>query len=265
MSRRLRTVLCGVALLVIAAAASALLITRAAPEKGVVLQSTAQVRAGKRGPRNLFLQPEALRVARQLGKRFSATSVTTSLVSGTLTISGAEQPLTITRRQTETGEQVDLLIGSRALTWNGQEGTKAVDSPAGYAERLLVERLTLDSPDEFVLAQLRGASYFTIARNVRPAGANDGYAGPVWDLVRVTEPPEKDEARPLSSWRIYYLNVKTNLPDRVEYELNGQPITVEFLEWTKQGEETWPSQVKWSSNGQTLMELRANSVSLNQQ
>jgi hypothetical protein len=265
MSRRSRTVLCCVALLVIAAAASAFLVTRAAPEKSVTLQTTAQLRAGKRGPRNMFLQPEALRVARQLGKRFSATSKETSVVAGILTISGAEQPLTMTRRQTDTGEQLELLIGSRALTWNAQDGTKAVDSPVGATERLLAERLTLDSPDNFVLAQLRGASYFTIARNVRPAGANDGYAGPLWDLVRVAEPPEKDEARSFSPWRIYYLNVQSNLPDRVEYELNGQPITVEFLEWTKQGEETSPSHVRWSTGGQTLMEFRVTSISLNQQ
>jgi hypothetical protein len=248
-----------------AAAASAFLITRAASETSVTLQSTTQVRAGKRGLRNLFLQPEALRVARQLGKRFSATSKETSVVAGNLTISGAEQPLTITRRQTETGEQVDLLIGTRTVTWKDQEGTKAGDGVVGDTERLLLERLTLDSPDQFVLAQLRGASYFTIARNVRPTDANDGYAGPLWDLVRVAEPPQKEEVRPLSPWRIYYLNVQTSLPDRVEYELNGRPITVEFLQWTKEGEEKSASHVKWSSSGQTLMEFRVTSVSYNQQ
>lgn len=265
MSRRSRTVLCCVALLVIATVASAFLITRAAPGKGGTLQSAAQPRAVRRGPRNLSLQPEALRVARQLGKRFSATSKETSVVAGTLMLAGATQPLTITRQQTDTGEQIELLIGSRALSWNAQEGTKAANGLIGDAERLLAERLTLDSPDQFVLAQLRGASYFTIAQNVRPAAANDGYSGPLWDLVRVAEPPEKDEARPLSQWRIYYLNTATNLPDRVEYELNGQPMTVEFLEWTKQDEEALPSHVRWSSNGQTLMEFRATSISLNQQ
>ena len=220
MSRKSRTVLCCVVLLVIAVAGSAFLITRAAPERGVTVQSAAQARAGKR-LRNLFLQPEALRVARQLGKRFSATSRMTSVIAGTVSISGAEQPLSIRRQQTETGEQLELLIGGRTLTWSEQDGTKAVSSPVGDAERLLAERLALDSPDQFVLAQLRGASYFTAARNVRPADAKDGYAGPLWDLVRVAEPPEKDEARPLKSWRIYYLNTQTSLPDRVEYELNG--------------------------------------------
>ena len=115
-----------------------------------------------------------------------------------------------------------------------------------------------------MLAQLRGATYFTIVRNLRPTDTNDGYAGPLWTLVRVNE-PQAAAARPLSPWRIYYLNVQTGLPDRVEYELNSQPVTVEFVEWIKQGEETNPSVVKWSSNGQPLMELRITNVSLNQQ
>ena len=265
MSRKSRTVLCCIALLVIAAAASAFLITRAAPERSVALQSSVQLRAGKRGPRNVFLQPEALRVARQLGKRFSATNRGTSVLAGTLTISGVDQPLTMTRRQTETGEQIALLVGGRALTWSEQEGAKAVSDPIRDPERLLTERLTLDSPDQFVLAQLRGASYFTVARNLRPAGATDGYTGPLWDVVRVAEPPGKEDVRPLSPWRIYYLNVQTSLPERIEYELNGQPITVEFMEWTTAGDEQSPAYVKWSSNGQRLMEFRVSSVSHTQQ
>ena len=264
MSRKSRTVHCCLVLLGITAAANALLSTRAAPER-VTLESTAQERTGKRGSRNLSLQPEALRVARQLGQRFRATSRETSVTAGTLTVSGSAQALMLTRRQTATGEQVELLVGSRKLTWSEQEGTKAATGLVGDTERLLVERVTLDSPDQFVLAQLRGASYFTIALNVRPTDANDSYSGPLWDLVRVTEPQEKENVRPLSSWRIYYVNVQTSLPDRLEYKFNGQPITVEFLEWTKEGEERTPSYVKWSSNGQTLMEVRLTSVSHNQQ
>ena len=265
MSRRSKTVLCCCALLAIAAIASAFLIARAAPERSLPIQSTTQVPAGNRGPRNLFLQPEALRVARQLGKRFSASTSETLVVAGTLTSSAAEQPLSITRRQTNIGEQVDLLVGSSTLTWSDQEGTKAVAGVASDEERLLVERLTLDSPDQFVLAQLRGASYFTVARNIRPTDAKDGYTGALWDIVRVVEPQEKENGRLSSPWRIYYLNVETSLPDRIEYELNGQPITVDFLAWTKEGEEKTPAHVRWSSNGKALLELRVINVSYTQQ
>lgn len=114
-----------------------------------------------------------------------------------------------------------------------------------------------------MLAQLRGASYFTIARNVRPAGAQDGYAGPLWNLVRVDEPQQDESLRPRSTWRIYYLNAETELPERVEYQLHGQQIGAEFLEWTEQQGEKTPSYVRWTSNGQPLMEYRTATVSHN--
>jgi hypothetical protein len=47
----------------------------------------------------------------------------------------------------------------------------------------------------------------------------------------VDEPQTDESRRPLSTWRIYYLNVATGLPDRVEYQLNGQEIKAEFLAW----------------------------------
>jgi hypothetical protein len=177
---------------------------------------------------------------------------------------GTQQAITFTRRQTESGETVELSLTNRALMWNADEGTKTNAGTPTANERLLLERLLLDSPDNFVLAQLRGASYFTIARNVRPADAIEGYDGPLWNLVRVDEPQVEEKMRPLSTWRIYYLNVQSGLPDRVEYQLDGKEIRAEFLEWTEaQGEKT-PSRIRWSSDGQTIMEYHATSVSLNQ-
>ena len=152
---------------------------------------------------------------------------------------------------------------SRAIALQLQLGgigkDRDVASPA--TERL--ERLLLDSPDNFVLAQLRGASYFTVARNVRPADAIDGYNGPLWNLVRVDEPQVDENRRALSTWRIYYINVQTGLPDRVEYQLNGKEIRAEFLDWTDQQGDKTPSYVRWTSDGQIVMEYRATTVSHN--
>lgn len=258
-------VLCLVCLVVIVCITSAFLITRASVQTTAPTQDPAPVAASiNRGPRNLFLQPEALRVSRQLGKRFAPASRAATVSTGTLKMAGSEQPLSITRQQTPTGEAVELVLRDRRLNWNEREGTNSSSSSLTDAERLLVERLTLDSPDQFVLAQLRGASYFTVARNVRPAEAVDGYAGPLWNLVRVDERQQEERLRPQSSWRIYYLNVQTGLPDRIEYQLNGQEIKVEFLEWTEQQGEKTPSLVRWASNGQPIMEYRAAAVSHNQ-
>lgn len=266
MSRRSRTALFGLVFLVITGTASAFFISRALPEPPTT-QITAQVITPanrQKGWRNVLLQPEALQVGRRLGKRFGPFSHATSVVSGSLTSDGSEQPLHITRRQTDTGEQIDVVAGGRRLTWSEEEGTKTASGAPADTERLLVERLALDSPNAFVLAQLRGASYLTIARNVRPADAADGYTGPLWNMVRVDEPQQNEAARPLSPWRVYYINVQTGLPDRVEYQLRGKPITAEFFEWIEQREEKTPARVRWSSNGQTLMEFRVTGVSHNQ-
>ena len=265
MSRKVMAVLSGAALIGIAAyAINAFLITRAAPHAASLnTQEPVQQRAN-RGGRNVSLQPEALRVSRRLGKRFARSSHAITTTFGSLTLAGNQQPLTLVRRQTESGEDVELALEGRGLTWTDKDGIKAGSGVVTDMERLLVERLLLDSPDQFVLAQLRGASYFTVARNVRPTDANDGYKGALWDLVRVDEPQTEEKLRAFSAWRIYYINVQTGLPDRVEYQLNGQEIKAEFLAWSEtQGERT-PSRVRWSSGGQTVMEYQVTNVSHDQ-
>ena len=263
MSRTPRNLVLCLVCLAAVSVTSAFLITRAANKNTANTQNVAAAATPARGPRNLFLQPEALRVSRRLGKRFGPSSRAASIVTGTLTIGGNAQPVSMTRTQTPTGETVELGLSDRRLSWNEREGTRS-NATLSYVERLLVERLTLDSPDQFVLAQLRGASYFTVARMVRPAEAVDGYAGPLWNLVRVDERQQDESLRPQSTWRIYYLNVQTELPDRVEYQLNGQEIKVEFLEWSEQQGEKTPSHVRWTSNSQPVMEYRATTVSHNQ-
>jgi hypothetical protein len=186
-------------------------------------------------------------------------------MAGSLTIAGSQRPVIIIRRQTETGETVELLLGGRNLTWGEREGIKPGADPPTDTERLLFERLIFDSPDQFVLAQLRRASYFTVARNVRPTDAADDYQGPLWNLVRVDEPQEtEDPGRPLSTWRIYYVNAQTGLPDRIEYQVNGQDTRADFVEWTEQFGEKTPSHVRWSRDGQVVMEFHATSVSHSQ-
>ena len=264
MSRKVVTgLLCTGLIGLVACAVNAFLITSASPASSSPdIQQT--VKRASRGGRNLSLQPEALRVSRQLGTRFQRSSRAVVTSAGTLTLAGDQQPLTLIRRQTESGEDVELTLGSRRLTWSDKEGTKGGSSSVTDTERLLVEWLTLDSPEQFVLAQLRGASYFTVARNVRPTDAQDGYTGALWNVIRLDEPQTEENMRPLSTWRIYYINVATGLPDRVEYQLNGQEIRAEFLEWSEaQGEKT-PSHIRWTGGDRTVMEYRLKNVSHNQ-
>ena len=208
------------------------------------------------------MQPEAVRVARRLGKRFNPSSRTASVLTGTLTIDGSAQAVTITRSQSDKGESVDLLVGSRALTWRAEEGARATSSTLTDTERQLVKRLVYDSSDYFVLAQLRGATYYTVMRNLRPDNAPDNYDGPLWTVVRVEEPPSDDpNTQPVSRWRLFYLNSSTGLIDKIASEGQGQPIEVNFFDWTERSGEKFPATMTWTSNGQIVMTLNLANLS----
>lgn len=257
MSRRSITLVLFVASVAVAAGRlSAFLSTRAASTSASRSTSPLAQSRNSRAARNIFQQAEALHVSRRLGKRFdpSSRAITTSVAD--LTLGRVHYALTLVRRQTEIGEDVELQLGDRDLTWNGRQGTAAVSGVPTDTERLLMERLVLDSPDQFVLAQLRGASYSVVTRNMRPPDASDGYTGPLWNLVRVDEPQIEENRRPRGTWRIYYINTQSGLPDRVEYQLNGQVIRAEFMEWTEVNGEKVPSKTRWLSDGQPIMEYR---------
>ena len=262
MSRRRNTLLAGALVALLVSATSIILISRASTTKPIepILSPKSTTR-----PRNLSLRPEALGVSRQLGNRFKSINQGISTVVGTLSVNGEQQPLVLMRRQTDSGETVEMQIGDRNLRWNEKDSLTVTNGSRTKTDRLLAERLILDSPDQFVLAQLRGAGYFTVARNVRPVDAGADYSGPIWNIVRVDEPEQQDEnVRAISTWRLFYINIRTGLPDHIEYQLDGQDIRTDFGEWSEQNGEQTPTRVTWSSGGQVIMEFTARHVSHNQ-
>lgn len=219
--------------------------------------------AGPASPRvrNLSLQPEAVAVARRLGKRFDPRKRGQSSVVGTVTIGGERRMVRTVRTQTDNGELIEINLAGKgaALTWDSSRGVVSGGARAHGMERDLVERLVFDSPDQFVLAQLRGASYFTIARNVRPKDAGENYRGALWNIVRVTDPDEDRSKGPQSLWRLYYIDTATGLIHRIESELNGRRIIAELSEWREQDGQQIATKIVWQQDGQTVMEYRMTS------
>lgn len=213
----------------------------------------------------LALQPEADRFRRRLGQRFLTAGREVTVWLGTVTQGTERYNARITRTQEEDGEHVTVALngGQSTLTWNGREGAKAGDQSASGNLRALVERLALDSPDQFVLAQLRGASYFAVAHAARPLeiGSSNNYTGPVWDIIRIDEPKSSDPSKNLGSWRLYYLNVATGLIDKVVSREQGIPLTAEVSRWVSQNGESSPTQIVWKQNQQTVMELSLTNFS----
>jgi hypothetical protein len=234
----------------------------AASETNSKSQPMAMPAGTRPAPRNLSMQPEALKISRKLGQRFLSSRREVSVMMGTLTIGTERQHIQVYRRQNDHGERVQIVIGngSVALSWSETEGSRASNRAASESERVLIERLALDSVDQFVLAQLRGASYYTVARNVMPAeaGGADDYRGPVWDIVRVDDPETDAQKQPFSKWRLYYLNTQTGLIDKVISEVHGERIETNFADWTDEGGEKFPTRITWTRLGQPIMEFKLN-------
>ena len=253
MSQKFRPLILIVAcLIMVACVAGAVLISRAV-SKPVSTQSLSQTLMTPTS-RNLSLQPEAARVNRRLGNRFNSSAKTDTTVTGILRIGASQYSVTTIRHLDQSRELVDLLLPEKQLSWDETDGVKATASVLTRAERLLAERLILDTADHFVLAQLRGASYLTVARNLRPDDAGDDYKGPLWTVVRLSEPQRSDDKGPLSAWRLYYINAATELIDRIVCELDGRRIET-TIQWAEQNGEQVPARLKWTTQGETLMEF----------
>jgi len=260
MSGRLKTSLTFAGLLgMVICVPTVLFITRASSDPSS--PQPVVVQGPTRGSKNVLLRPEARGMSRRLGRRFEASSRATSASVGTLSVGGNQQQITIVRSQSNKDENVEVVLAERRVTWNSAEGIGTDSGTVTDLQRLVIERLIFDSPDRFVLAQLSGASYRSIAENVRPSNAVDGYSGPAWTLVRVSEPALNQETRVTSHWRIYYVNSLTGLIDRIESESNGQKIEAEIVEWSERNGETFPTHIKWLANGQLVMEYQTTAIS----
>lgn len=207
------------------------------------------------GRSRLAGQPAAFKLAMKLGKRFRGSGRVETILLGTLRTDAGEQRVRIMRRQTDDGERVEIALdnGPASLTWSATEGAQTSGSPASKSDSQLIERLVLDSPDQFILAQLRGAAYQTINRNVRPASAGSDYSGPVWNIIEVKEPAAGADAK--SAWRLYWINSSTGMIDKIVSREDGADVIATLSGWMEQRGESLPSRITWTRGNETLMQL----------
>ena len=208
-------------------------------------------------PDVLGMQPVADMMRRTLGQRFLIPGQEISTVTGTLVVNGASHSINLIRTATGEGDQASMAMdgGAASSGWDTSNGATVGGQGADSSEASIIERLVLDSPDELILGQLRGASYYSVAQNVMPAGSTPGaYTGPLWDVVRLGEPSVAGVSQAQSPWRLYYINTQTGLLDRIVSH-EGSAITADITAWAQQGGELYPSHITWSRNGQVVMDL----------
>jgi hypothetical protein len=86
-----------------------------------------------------------------------------------------------------------------------------------------------------------------VARNVRSERADDYDANGPWDVIRVDDPEEDPQKRPLSQWRLYYLSRTTGLIDKIISEASGERTEAHLSEWKEQSGEEFPTKIIWSN------------------
>jgi hypothetical protein len=217
------------------------------------------------GPKSLSQQPEPAKLLRRVGgERFKSRRNTSLSVQGVLKTNGDSHTVSIVRGQTNDGERVEVFFsdGVASLVWTPNSGPQSSSGTTlSQAQRILLERLAYDSADQFILAQLRGASYSVVIRHLRPDDAGDEYTGPLWDVVRVDDPEPDEQKRPMSPWRLYYVNRTTGLIDKVVSEIAGERVEAQFSDWTDRNGEKFPASITWSRGGRTVMTFNLINVS----
>lgn len=190
--------------------------------------------------RNLSLQPEAAKLSARLGQRFIGSDSDVAVLIGEVVTSETRVPVQVIRRQDKQGEAVEITTNGKPLAWSS-----------------LVERIVFDSADAFILAQLRGASYQVVGKNVRAdRGGADNYDGPLWTVVRVSYSGVDSVTKPESPARLFYIDSRTGLLDKIVSEVRGEEVVATLDGWVTDGGETFPSVVRWSSGGRQIMEFK---------
>ena len=71
-----------------------------------------------------------------------------------------------------------------------------------------------------------------------------------------------DTAQPVSTSRLYYINVQTGLIDKIVSEFEGATIEANVLAWVNQAGEKVPSHIIWKRGEETVQEFRLTNVSI---
>ena len=111
---RVKTALLCLALLVSAAAATPSLSQQQESIQGQTSDNAdaPQVSSSREVSNNISMQPEALRLARALGKRLKGHGESVSQSTGTLTVGRETQQVHITRRKTNAGASLEVTLMS---------------------------------------------------------------------------------------------------------------------------------------------------------
>jgi hypothetical protein len=213
------------------------------------------------------LPPELAMLNQRMGGRMTAPANAQLSLVGTTTDSKGARTGTITIQAPglfsyrETGGYAATFNGSSLSTNSG--AMTSADEP-------IMESLLGNFPDSVMLQALNGAAIRTVGRHFRTdSGNTSGYTGPYWTLIAFAPTPRKGLSwgQPLQQEVFLAIDESTGMLAEVRrvVQVGNNPPQVtqtQFLQWTQQGSQWFPSQIVRLEAGKQTLSFAVQSASV---
>jgi hypothetical protein len=204
------------------------------------------------------LPPVLALLNQRMGARMTASANAQLSLVGTTTDSKGARTATITIQAP--GLLSYRETGGYAATFGGTSFSTSSGAPTS-ADEPIMESLLANFPDAVLLQALNGAAIRIIGRHFRTGSGNaSSYSGPYWTLIAFA-PTRRNGlswGQPLQQEVFLAIDEKTGMLAEVRRVVqNGnnppQVTQTQFLNWTQQGNQWFPSQiVRLEAGKQTL-------------
>lgn len=213
------------------------------------------------------LPPVLALLNQRMGARMTtAANAQISLVGTTTDSKGA-------RTATITIQAPGLLsyreTGGYAATFDGTSFSTNSGAPTS-ADEPIIESLLGNFPDSVMLQALNGAAIRMVGRHFMAASGNpSSYSGPYWTLIAFAPTPRNGVVwgQPLEQEVFLAMDEKTGMLAEVRRVVQGgnnppQVTQTQFLNWTQQGDQWFPSQIVRLEAGKQELSFAVQSFSV---
>jgi hypothetical protein len=159
--------------------------------------------------------------------------------------------------------------GGYAATFNGTSLSTASGAPTS-ADEPIMESLLANFPDSVLLQARNGTAIRIVGRHFRTdSGNSTSYSGPYWTLIAFAPTPRTGIAwgQPLQQEVFLAIDEKTGMLAEVRrvVQIGHNPPQVtqtQFLQWTQQGDQWFPSQVVRLEAGKQTLSFAVQAASV---
>jgi hypothetical protein len=213
------------------------------------------------------LPPALAMLNQRMGARMTAAANAQLSLVGTTTDSTGARTATIVIQAP--GLLSYRESGGFAVAFDGTSFSTTSGAPTSANEPIM-ESLLANFPDSVLLQALNGAAIRIVGRHFRTDSGNaNGYSGPYWTLIAFAPTARKGLSwgQPLQQEVFLAIDEKTGLLAEVRrvVQIGHNPPQVtqtQFLQWTQQGDQWFPSQIVRLDAGKQTLSFAVQSASV---